>query len=200
MPWTPANAETNVILHPERLDQPLKWKESRVIFVNSMGDLFHELVPLHFIREVFDVMTAAPQHVFQILTKRHERMAELAPLITWPPNVWMGVSIENRRWVVRADCLRQVPATVRFVSAEPLLGPLDELDLKGIDWLIVGGESGHGHRSIQEEWVRDLRDRCRHAGLPFFFKQWGGRTSKAGGRILEGREWSEMPEPALATR
>ena len=194
-PWTPANAEDNVTLHPERLDQPLRWRQPRMIFVNSMSDLFHELVPLDFIWDVFDVMTAASHHVFQILTKRHERMAELASLIDWPENVWMGVSIENRRWVERADYLRSVPAAVRFISAEPLLGPLDNLLLEDIDWLIVGGESGPRHRPIRKDWVLDLRDRCRDSGVPLFFKQWGGRTSKIGGRRLEGREWSEMPTP-----
>jgi protein gp37 len=199
-PWTPAHALENVVLHPDRLDQPLRWRRPRVIFVNSMSDLFHELVPLEFIWDVFDVMAAADQHVFQILTKRHERVAELAPLIDWPENVWMGVSIENSRWVERADALRTVPAAVRFVSAEPLLGPLDALDLDGIDWLIAGGESGARHRPMREEWVLDLRDRCTAAGVAFFFKQWGGRTSKVGGRTLADREWSEMPEPrALAT-
>lgn len=197
-PWTPANAEANVTLHPDRLDQPLRWRQPRVIFVNSMSDLFHESVPLDFIRDVFDVMADARQHVFQILTKRHERMAQLAPQIEWPENVWMGVSIENRRWVERADYLRRVPSAVRFISAEPLLGPLDDLDLDGINWLIVGGESGPRHRPIREEWVVDLRDRCRAAGVPFFFKQWGGRTAKAGGRRLEGREWSQMPGRARA--
>lgn len=199
-PWTSANAEINITLHPKRLDQPLRWKQPRVIFVNSMSDLFHELVPREFIRDVFEVMADASQHVFQVLTKRHERMVELASLVDWPPNVWMGVSIENRRWVERADYLREIPAAVRFVSAEPLLGPLDSLDLDGIDWLIAGGESGPRHRPMREEWVLDLRDRCRDAGVPFFFKQWGGRTSKAGGRMLQDREWSEMPETALATR
>jgi protein gp37 len=130
-----------------------------------------------------------------VLTKRHERLAEIAPLIDWPGNVWMGVSIENRRWVERADYLREVPAAVRFISAEPLLGPLDELDLSEIDWLIAGGESGPRHRPVQEEWIVDLRDRCRETGVAFFFKQWGGRTSKVRGRLLQGEEWSEMPTP-----
>jgi protein gp37 len=192
--WTPTNAEENVTLRPERLQQPLRWRQPRVIFVNSMSDLFHELVPLDFIWDVFDVMARARRHVFQILTKRHERLAELAPLLEWPENVWMGVSIENSRWVERADRLRQVPAAVRFVSAEPLLGPLDRLELEGVDWLIVGGESGHRHRPIREEWVRDLRDRCVDLGVPFFLKQWGGRTPKAGGRRLDGRLWSQMPK------
>jgi protein gp37 len=164
-----------------------------MIFVNSMSDLFHENVPLEVIWDVFEVMEEASQHVFQILTKRHERMVELAHLIDWPENVWMGVSIENRRWVERADYLREVPAAVRFISAEPLLGPLDSLDLDGIHWLIVGGESGPRHRAIEEAWVLQLRDRSLDAGVPLFFKQWGGRTSKAKGRKLDGLEWSQMP-------
>ena len=196
-PWTPQNAEENVRLHHDRLDQPLRWRKPRVIFVNSMSDLFHELVPLDFIWNVFDVMTEASQHVFQILTKRHERLAELASMIDWPGNVWMGVSIENARWVERADALRSVPAAVRFISAEPLLGPLDNLDLAGIDWLIAGGESGPGHRPVEEEWLLRLRDQCQSEGVAFFFKQWGGRTSKAGGRTLDGHEWSAMPSPDL---
>jgi protein gp37 len=166
-----------------------------LVFVNSMSDLFHELVPLSFVREVFAVMEEASRHTFQVLTKRHERLAELAPSLPWPPNVWMGVSIENRRWVGRADRLREVPAAVRFISAEPLLGPLDRLDLAGIDWVIAGGESGARHRPIREEWVLDLRDRCLTEGVAFFFKQWGGRTSKSGGRELDGRQWSDLPRP-----
>jgi protein gp37 len=196
--WTVANAEANVILHPERLDQPLRWRRPRTVFVNSMSDLFHELVPLEFIRQVFDVMQEADHHVFQILTKRHERLVALAEELPWPANVWMGVSIENRRWAERADRLRLVPAAVRFISAEPLLGPLDGLNLDGIDWLIAGGESGRRHRPITAEWVRALRDQCQNEGVAFFFKQWGGRTPKTGGRLLDGVEWSEMPA-ALST-
>jgi protein gp37 len=196
--WTPEHAESNLRLRPERLDQPLRWRKPRVIFVNSMSDLFHELVPLDFVLDVFDVMREADRHVFQILTKRHERLAEVAPKIEWPANVWMGVSIENNRWTIRADCLRTVPAAVRFVSAEPLLGPLDALDLSGIDWLIAGGESGARHRLVREKWLLDLRDRCADAGVAFFFKQWGGRTPKAGGRVLDGREWSQMPTAVSA--
>jgi protein gp37 len=184
---------------PERLDLPLTWRKSRMIFVNSMSDLFHERVPLDFIAQIFETMERASQHTFQILTKRHERLAELAPLLPWPSNVWMGVSIENRRWTVRADYLREVPAAVRFISAEPLLGPLDRLDLDGIHWLIAGGESGRGHRPAQVGWIRDLRDRCVDQDVAFFFKQWGGLRSKSGGRLLDGREWSEMPSaPAYA--
>jgi protein gp37 len=180
-------------LWPERIDQPLKWKRPRQIFVNSMSDLFHPEVPDEFIAEVFATMVEADWHVFQILTKRPERLLELAGELPWPPHVWMGVSIENRRFVHRADLLREVPAAVRFISAEPLLGPLEGLDLTDIHWLIAGGESGAGHRPIREEWVLDLRDRCEDAGVAFFFKQWGGFRPKSNGRLLEGREWNAMP-------
>lgn len=166
-----------------------------MIFVNSMSDLFHEGIPVEYIQRVFAVMQEAEQHVFQILTKRPERMVELAGELPWPENVWMGVTIENRRFVHRADRLREVPAAVRFVSAEPLLGPLEGLDLTGIDWLIAGGESGHRHRRVREEWLIELRDRCQAEGVAYFFKQWGGRTPKAGGRLLAAREWNEMPTP-----
>lgn len=188
-------------LWPHRLDQPLRWKRPRLIFVNSMSDLFHEDVPEDFIHAVFDVMGRASQHTFQILTKRHERLADLAPDLSWHPNVWMGVSVENRRFVHRADHLRDVPASVRFISAEPLLGPLEGLDLDGIQWLIAGGESGIGHRRCDADWIRDLRDRCEAENVPFFFKQWGGRTSKAGGRVLDGRTydgWPAVRELAIA--
>jgi len=152
-------------------------------------------VPLDFIRRVFEVMAQAHWHTFQILTKRHQRLAEIGPRLEWAPNVWIGVSIENKRWVHRADCLREIrEAPVRFISAEPLLGPLIGLDLTGIDWLIAGGESGPRHRPMRDAWLIDLRDRCVKEGVPFFFKRWGGRTSKSGGRILEGELWSEMPE------
>jgi protein gp37 len=263
LPWTPENAEQNVILRPDRLDQPLRWRRPRMIFVNSMSDLFHEQVPDEYIGRVFAVMAASTQHVFQILTKRPERMRDVirenswewsegfahgwgfgaggkavhAP--EWPlPNVWCGTSIENRRFVGRADALRETPAAVRFISAEPLLGPLvpsrpptldptttssqwdwDDgtpvevegpnrpLDLTDIDWLIVGGESGPKHRPIQPSWVERLRDAAlatrrdqggaeRFVGTSFFFKQWGGRTPKAKGRLLDGEEWNEMPVTA----
>jgi protein gp37 len=180
-------------LWPDRLDIPLRWRRPRMIFVNSMSDLFHEDIPLDFVRRIFGTMQAADHHIFQILTKRHERLAELAPTLPWPANAWMGVSIENKRWVQRADYLREVPAAIRFISAEPLLGPLTNLDLSGIDWLIAGGESGPRHRPVNADWVRELRDRCQDAGVSFFFKQWGGRTSKAGGRLLDDREWSDLP-------
>jgi protein gp37 len=197
-PWLPEHAHENVVLREERLEQPLRWRRPRMIFVNSMSDLLHELVPLSFIERVFVVMSTAEQHTFQILTKRHERLAELAPQLSWPENVWMGVSIENPRWIERAAYLRDVPAAVRFISAEPLLGPLDGLDLSGIDWLIAGGESGPGHRPVRAEWLRDLRDACEEAGVAFFFKQWGGPRSKSGGRSLDGREHSDMPPVRVA--
>jgi protein gp37 len=158
-----------------------------------MSDLFHEHVPVAFIEQVFDVMSESDRHVFQILTKRHERLAELAPRLPWPKNVWMGVSIENRRWTRRADALRQVPAAVRFISAEPLLGSLAGIDLSTIDWLIAGGESGPRYRPVQLDWLRELRDLCREQRVPFFFKQWGGIRSKAGGRVLDGRLYSQWP-------
>ncbi len=164
-----------------------------MIFVNSMSDLFHERVPLSYVEDVFEVMAEESRHTFQILTKRAERLAELAPFLPWPENVWIGVSVENMRWAARADFLRTVPAAVKFISAEPLLGPLDMLDLNGIDWLIAGGESGARHRPMRAEWVRALRDRCTNEGVLFFFKQWGGMRSKSGGRTLDGREHSAMP-------
>jgi len=181
-------------LWPQRLDIPLRWRRPRLIFVNSMSDLFHEAIPDDFIAEVFEVMGRAHWHTFQVLTKREDRLVELAPSLDWHPNVWMGVSIENRRFVDRADYLREVPAAVRFISAEPLLGSLDGLDLDGIDWLIAGGESGPGHRRMREEWVLELRDRCQDEHVAFFFKQWGGVRSKTGSRLLHGRTWDEMPE------
>ena len=181
---------------PERLEVPLRWRRPRVVFVNSMSDLFHEAIPLDYVRRVFDVMARADWHTFQVLTKRHDRLAELASDLDWPPNVWMGVSIENRRFVRRADRLREVPAAVRFISAEPLLGPLEGLDLDGIDWLIAGGESGPRHRRVDAAWLRELRDRCAAEDVAFFFKQWGGRTPKTGGRLLDGRTWDELPAAA----
>lgn len=184
-------------LWPERLEAPLHWRRPRLIFVNSMSDLFHEDIPVAYVKEIFDVMVQARWHTFQILTKRADRLAELASSITWPTNVWMGVSVENKRFVDRADALRTVPAAVRFISAEPLLGSLSNLNLSNIDWLIAGGESGPRHRLVNPDWIRELRDHCMRSGVAFFFKQWGGRTSKAGGRVLDGREWSEMPVPRI---
>jgi protein gp37 len=177
----------------DRLDVPLRWRKPRTIFVNSMSDLFHEDIPIEFIERVFATMRAADWHTFQVLTKRHERLEELAPLLPWPRNVWMGVTIENRRFVRRADALRTVPAAVRFISAEPLLGPLTGLDLTGIDWLIAGGESGARHRRVDAQWLRDLRDACVDKNVAFFFKQWGGYRPKSRGRVLDGRQWSDYP-------
>ncbi len=158
-----------------------------------MSDLFHEDIPPEYIARVFDVMVHADHHVFQVLTKRHKRLADLAPDLPWPKNVWIGVTIENRRFVDRANYLRQVPAAVRFISAEPLLGPLEGLDLKDIHWLISGGESGPKHRPVKEEWLVELRDHCLDEGVAYFFKQWGGARPKSGGRQLQGRTWDEMP-------
>jgi protein gp37 len=198
VPRHPYEQGFDLRLWPERLDQPMRWKRPRMVFVNSMSDLFHERIPEEFIRDVFAAMQLADHHTFQILTKRHERLAELAPTLPWPENVWMGVSIENRRFVHRADYLRTVDAAVRFISAEPLLGPLEGLDLTDIHWLIAGGESGPRHRPMRIEWVHELRDRCSEEGVAFFFKQWGGRHPKSGGRLLDGTTWDEMPgQPAL---
>lgn len=184
-----------VTLHPDQLDLPLRWRQPRQIFVNSMSDLFHESVPEEYIRRAFDVMVQAHWHVFQVLTKRSRRLADLAPRLPWPSNVWQGVSVENARYISRVADLVKVPAAVRFLSVEPLLGPIPHLQLDGIDWVIVGGESGPHHRPLRAEWVREIRDQCRDAGVAFFFKQWGGRTPKAGGRVLDGREWDGMPSP-----
>lgn len=183
-----------VTLHPDQLNLPLKWKQPRLIFVNSMSDLFHEAIPDEFIHRTFEVMAKAHWHVFQILTKRAERMVDLAPSLPWPSNVWQGVSVENAGYTWRIQCLQNVPASVRFVSVEPLLGPIPYLPLDGIHWVIVGGESGPGHRPIDPKWVRDIRDQCLAAHVPFFFKQWGGRTAKARGRRLDRRTWNQMPK------
>jgi len=172
---------------------PLEWKERKRIFVNSMSDLYHEGVPFGFIRKVFDTMVRARWHTFQILTKRARRLAELGPSLPWRSNIWQGVSIENIDVAWRADELRKVPAELRFLSLEPLLGPLDDLELIGIHWVIVGGESGPGARPMKKEWVISLRDRCRREAVPFFFKQWGGIIKSRTGRSLDGRTWDEMP-------
>ncbi|MDD4932876.1 MAG: phage Gp37/Gp68 family protein [Methylacidiphilaceae bacterium] len=181
-------------LWPDRLELPLTWKKPRAIFVNSMSDLFHEKVPLDFIQRVFRTMEQASWHTFQILTKRSERLADLAPDLRWPPNVWMGVSIESAQYLWRVDHLRKVPAAVRFLSLEPLLGRLGALDLASIHWVIVGGESGSGARPIDAEWVREIRKQCRTSGASFFFKQWGGVQKKRNGRVLDGRTWDEIPK------
>jgi protein gp37 len=184
-------------LWPERLNIPLQWKEPRMIFVNSMSDLFHKDVPLEFIEDVFQVMEQANWHTFQILTKRSERVLDLADRLDWPDNVWMGVSIEDMRVAHRADDLRRVPAAIRFLSCEPLLGSLKNLSLAGIQWVIVGGESGPGARPMKEEWVRELRAKCRRGRKPFFFKQWGGIHKKKAGRLLDGEEYNGFPETII---
>jgi protein gp37 len=180
-------------LQPHMLDLPLKWKTPLRIFVNSMSDLFHDDVPLDYIQRVFDVMIRARWHRFQVLTKRAERLSELAPSLDWPGNVWMGVSVESARHVDRIDALRRTGARVRFLSLEPLLGPLEDLNLEGIDWVIAGGESGPKARPVEEGWILEIRNQCREAGVAFFFKQWGGKNKKKSGRLLEGRSWDEMP-------
>jgi protein gp37 len=182
-------------VHPDALDIPRAWSSPRVIFVNSMSDLFHPAVPMGYIKQVFEVISETPQHTYQVLTKRSRRLAQIGPDLDWPANLWMGVSVETDRYRFRLDHLRQVQAAVRFVSAEPLLGPLHELNLEGIHWLIAGGESGPRARPMDSSWVVDLRDQCDNAGVPFFFKQWGGRTPKAGGRELLGQTHDMMPVP-----
>lgn len=183
-------------IHPDALDQPFRWSGRRTVFVNSMSDLFHAKVPLSFVRDVFEVMAATPQHTYQVLTKRSVRLPKLADKLDWPPNLWMGVSVETSKFNYRVDHLRQVPASVRFLSCEPLLGSLAGLDLDGIGWVITGGESGPRARPLDPEWVREIRDACVAAHVPFFHKQWGGRTPKAHGRLLDGVLWDEMPTRA----
>jgi len=183
----------DVTLHDDLLEVPLLWKKPRLIFVNSMSDLLHERIPVEFVERVFDTMLRASHHTFQILTKRSRRLRDLSPRLPWPPNVWMGVSVEDSRVVHRILELRQVPATVRFLSCEPLIGPLDSLPLEGIHWVIVGGESGPRARPIKREWVESIRQQCRVARVPFFFKQWGGIRKDLAGRELDGRTYDEMP-------
>ena len=182
-----------VRLHQDLVDLPLRWKKPKLIFVNSMSDLYHPKVPDEFIRRVFDTMVQAHWHRFQILSKRPQRMAALAPRLPWPANVWQGVSIESADYLWRIKYLLRVPAAVRFLSLEPLLGPLPNTPLTGIGWVIAGGESGPHHRPCDPDWIRSIRDQCLRANVPFFLKQWGGRTPKAGGRELDGRTWDEMP-------
>jgi len=185
----------DVVTHERELETPIKWKKPRVIFTCSMGDLFHEKVPFKFIEQVFDVMKKTDRHVYQVLTKRPERALELASNLPWPENVWLGTTVENADCLWRVDTLRQVEkAQLRFLSLEPLLGPLHDLDLEGIGWVIVGGESGPGAREMKKEWALEVRNICLNADVPFFFKQWGGVQKKKRGRILDGRLYSEMPE------
>lgn len=181
-------------LQPQMLELPLSWKKPQTIFVNSMSDLFHKNVPLEYIQQVFDVMKRAHWHRFQVLTKRSERLAELSPYLGWSPNIWMGVSVESQKYVYRIDDLRQTNAKIKFLSLEPLIGSLKNLELSDIDWAIVGGESGYGARPIEEDWVIEIRNQCQKAGVAFFFKQWGGVNKKKTGRLLEDRTWDEMPE------
>lgn len=181
-------------LHPGTLDIPYSWKKPKKVFVNSMSDLFHEDVPFSYVQKVFKVMNDLPQHKFQILTKRAERLAELASFLTWTENIWMGVSVEDDRVIDRIDHLRTTGAFVKFLSLEPLIGPLPKLNLYNIDWVIVGGESGPKARPMKEEWVIDLRDQCKSAQVDFFFKQWGGVNKKKTGRLLDGRTYDEMPD------
>lgn len=181
-------------LQPHMLERPLEWKKPQSIFVNSMSDLFHKDVPADYIQLVFSTMRRAHWHRFQVLTKRGKQLEELSPDIDWPPNVWMGVSVEALKYTPRIENLRSTGAQVKFLSLEPLLGPLSELELNGIDWVIVGGESGPGARPMDPSWVRDIRDQCVHSGVPFFFKQWGGVNKKATGRELDGQTWDQMPQ------
>ncbi|MCK5566184.1 MAG: phage Gp37/Gp68 family protein [Planctomycetes bacterium] len=182
-----------VSLHPEALQEPYKWRAPRVVFVNSMSDLFHEKIPVSFIQDVFKVMNENKRHTFQVLTKRADRLREVASQLEWSENIWMGVTIENNDYVHRADDLRYIDAVTKFLSLEPLLGPLPDLDLTGIDWAIVGGESGPGSRPIEEEWVLQIRENCQVHDVPFFFKQWGGKNKKKAGRLLEGKTWDNYP-------
>jgi protein gp37 len=187
-----------IVLDPASLELPLKWKTPKTIFVNSMSDLFHDDVPLAFIADVFRTMQVAKQHTFQVLTKRAIRLAEIAPHLPWPNNVWMGVSVESQVYVDRIDHLRLTPAAIKFLSLEPLLGPIDNLDLEGIDWAIAGGESGPNARAMNPDWVRSIRDQCANARVAFHFKQWGGVQKKQAGRILDGRTWDELPPKLIA--
>ncbi len=205
VPGHPYEMGFDLTLRPERLDQPLQWRRSRMIFVNSMSDLFHEDVPDEYIHRVFEVMVRAHWHVFQVLTKRSARLSALAADLPWPSNVWMGVSVENQRFDFRIDHLRRTGAAVKFLSCEPLLGPL-ALDLKGINWVIVGGESGRGARPMRPEWAHSVRDQCQEAGVAFFFKQWGAwgedgvrRSKRGNGRLLNCRTWNAFPQKLRAS-
>lgn len=200
VPGHPYEQGFDLTLRPERIELPLTWRKPRMIFVNSMSDLFHAEVPREFVMKVFDTMHRADRHVFQVLTKRPKRALELAPELPWPDNVWMGVSVENRRFLHRLDTLRRIPAAVRFASCEPLLGPLRDIDLSDISWVIAGGESGPRARPMNPEWACNLRDSCIAAQVPFFFKQWGAHNERGervgksrAGRELEGQEWGQMP-------
>ena len=183
--------------HESELSTPFKWKKSKIVFVNSMSDLFHKDVPLEFIKKVFKTMKKNPQHVFQVLTKRSERLLELDSELDWSHNIWMGVSVEDQKVENRIDHLRQTNARTKFLSLEPLIGPLPNLNLKNIDWVIVGGESGHNPRPMNPDWVLDIQEQCEQNDVAFFFKQWGGKNKKKAGRTLNGRTYDEMPEIEL---
>ena len=182
-----------VTTHTSTLEEPLKWVKPRLVFVNSMSDLFHKSVPLEFIRAVFDIMNRLPQHTFQVLTKRPDRVNQFNSVLNWTPNIWLGVSIESERWLTRLEKLKKTDAQIKFLSLEPLLEQLPNLSLVGIDWVIVGGESGPGARRIEPDWIKAIRDNCVQSSVPFFFKQWGGAIKKRTGRILDDRTWDEMP-------
>ena len=182
-----------VTTHASTLEEPLKWVKPRLVFVNSMSDLFHKSVSPEFIEAVFDIMNRSPQHTFQVLTKRPDRVTQLNSELNWTPNIWLGVSIESERWLTRLEKLKKTDAAIKFLSLEPLLEQLPNLPLEGIDWVILGGESGPGARPIDADWVRDIRDNCLQTSVPFFFKQWGGVMKKRTGRILDGKTWDEMP-------
>ncbi len=186
-----------VVLDRNALLVPYGWRKGRRVFVNSMSDLFHEAVPLDFIQEVFAVMRETPRHIFQILTKRADRLLELSSSLDWTKNIWMGVSVESDDVLWRADCLRKTAARTKFLSCEPLLGPMSALEPSGIDWVIAGGESGPGARAMEVEWIREIRDICLENNVAFHFKQWGGPVKSKTGRVLDGRTWDEMPSPHL---
>ncbi len=186
----------SVAVHDSTLDDPLRWRQPRLVFVNSMSDLFHKSVPSTFIEAVFDVMNRASRHTFQVLTKRPSRVGKLSGRLQWTPNIWLGTSIESEQWTGRLAHLRGTGAQTKFLSLEPLLGLLPDLSLEGIDWVIVGGESGPGARPMEADWVRNIRDNCVSNQVPFFFKQWGGVFKKKTGRTLDGRTWDQMPVPA----
>lgn len=187
-----------VAVHEAALNDPLRWQQPRLVFVNSMSDLFHKSVPADFVKAVFEVMNRASRHTFQVLTKRPGRVARLGGRLRWTPNIWLGTSIESERWLGRLEKLRGTGARTKFLSLEPLLGPLPNLSLQGIDWVIVGGESGPGARPMKADWVRNIRDNCLRNDVPFFFKQWGGTFKKRTGRTLDNRTWDRMPDPGLA--
>jgi protein gp37 len=185
--------------HEDSLQTPFSWKKSKVVFVNSMSDLFHPKVPIEFIKKVFFVMNETPQHTYQVLTKRAERLYEIHEQLNWTSNIWMGVSVEDERVVKRIDFLRETNAITKFLSCEPLIGPLQNINLKGIDWVIVGGESGRKARPMYESWVWDIKQQCQNEGVKFFFKQWGGTNKKKAGRLLAGNTYDEMPEIEMET-